>query len=87
MYVFGVGGGITGGGRRLRCRSRSGSAGWPFFFPHVDVGAAVVFVFAGEVFFGGEEDLFAVGGHAVKADALVAPGVRSIVLLESPMFM
>ena len=32
------------------------------------------FVFAGEVFFGGEEDLGAVGGHAVEEDAFGGAG-------------
>ena len=44
------------------------------FFPHVDVGAAVVGVFVGEVFYGGEEDLGAVGGHPVEEDAVGGAG-------------
>ena len=40
----------------------------PLRSPHVEAGAGVVGVFAGEVFFGGEEDLGAVGGHADVVD-------------------
>ena len=53
--AFGAGGDQ---GQRLALRS-----------PHEDVGAGVMFVFAGQVFVGGEEDLGAVGGHAVEEDA------------------
>ncbi len=48
-------------------------SGWPFF-PHVNVSAAVLFIFLGQVFFGGEEDLGAIGGHAVEEDACGGAG-------------
>ena len=44
------------------------SAGFPsshlFGAPHVEAGAAVIGIFGGEMFFGDEVDLGAVGGHA-----------------------
>ncbi len=70
--VFGVGDGVAGG----VVAGLAGFFGFPLeirvervaFFPHVDVGAAVGGVLAGEVFFRREEDLGAVGGHPVKED-------------------
>ena len=46
-----------------------------FFRPHVEAGARVVFIFVSEVFFGREEDLGAVGGHADVGDVMALGNV------------
>ena len=74
VEVGGVGDRVTGGGA-VALGDQGQRVGLLFAFgPHVDVGAGVVFVFASEVFFGGEEDLGAVGGHAVEEDAFGGAG-------------
>ena len=74
-----AGAGVAGGARffalplRDECNRRMSFV----FAPHVEGGADVFGVFGGEVFFGGEEHLGAVGGHADVFDGGGFFGERS----------